>query len=160
MNKNTPQYREMIQAVAAGVMTRQEACDKYGVKYPTLAVWLSREGVKTPRVLSGVAAENAALITPDKADALDRAVAKVLDQGMSVYAAAKSEPLVVLETLRQRVKKLRPTVKEAGADLDVVGPVAAADDKEYAEAVDLIRRCVQDRAAAIKLFHLIRAMGM
>lgn len=140
MQKNTAQYNEMIQAIAAGLITRQDACTKYGVEYATLGVWLSREGVKTGRKLSGAAAENSSKLTPDKVAALESATAKVMSGEMTVGEAARADPLVNMGTLRLRVAQAK---KRAGI------PKGAHPGKPrtVAQAVEAVK---QARAALAK----------
>lgn len=116
MRRNDKTFKEMVARLQSGEITRHQAADIYQIGYGTLGVWLSRSGVakstagRLPdgsRRLHGAALERSRSLSPDKAKALDAAVARVLAGEISALAAEAENPDLSARTIAQRVRKAR-----------------------------------------------------
>ena len=115
MKRNDTTFKEMVSRIASGELTRKQAADVYGVKYGTLMVWLGRSGLNDETAFKGPAraggtygaAADWPVLTPERAAALDAAVARVVAGESTALGESKANPEIKLSTITQRVRSAR-----------------------------------------------------
>lgn len=116
MNRHSPEFKALVKRLESGEITRNQAVQESGLAYSTLTTWLARTGAAIPDnrrtnhadkpFTPHAAVLNGAEMTPDKANALNAAVDKVLAGGTSARAAA-AEFGVSHVTVAAKVRKIR-----------------------------------------------------
>jgi hypothetical protein len=157
MNRHSTEFKGIAAEIAAGKLTRNEACEKYGIKYPTLASWLLRSRIKVPDGRSnpdnagyqGIVAHRLAAKADDPTWAADMAAAveSILAGEATAYGINKADPRLNMNTLNSRVREER--VKRG---LESPRKPSPKNVQDAAEAVRRARRALAEAESELEKF--------